>query len=428
MIKTTVQFALAIIHKKINWKKNVYVLSFANACTAASYTMLVPFLPIYLLDLGAPPELVTFYAGAVFSVTFLIAALMAPVWGKMADSRGKKVMAIRACAGLTITYLLGGLVISPGQLFGMRVLQGFANGFLPMVLAISSASAPKEKLGYALGIAQTGQIIGMVIGPLVGGIVAHLFGMRMSFFLAGGFLLFVTLLVAFFVYEPTVSCEGHTNAATIKEGSIWDDFRYAAHNRTIVLMLALSFIISMNNLVLQPIISLYIADLQQSMDNVIFMSGVVFSLGGVAGALSTTFWGEFGQRHGYYLVISLAFLGGGLFNFLQYYPATVLGFGILQFFFGLFFVGANPAVSAMLVRATSADFRGRIFGLATTANQSGAMAGPIVGSMLCAFFGMRQIFLLTGAFLFILGLFIWRKHQKYAFRANEKRGRLREPG
>ena len=130
--------------KIFHWKRNVFVLAFANACAAASYTMLVPFLPLYLLELGVEQNQVALYSGAVFSITFLIAAIMAPIWGKIADQHGKKPMAIRACIGLSIAYILGGLVTSPAELFGMRALQGLANGFLPGALAITSMSATKE--------------------------------------------------------------------------------------------------------------------------------------------------------------------------------------------------------------------------------------------------------------------------------------------
>jgi MFS transporter, DHA1 family, multidrug resistance protein len=395
-----------------NWRKNVYVLAFASSCTAASYTMLVPFLPLYLLELGAPEDRVALYSGAVFSVAFLVAAIMAPVWGKMADQRGKKLMAVRACAGLTIAYFLGGIVTSPLQLFGMRVVQGFANGFLPMVLAIASASAPPDRLGYALGIAQTGQIIGGVLGPLIGGVIAELIGMRLSFFVASGFLLLVTLMVLLLVKEPAASQETASARPKKMDGSIMDDFRYAWSNRHIMGMLILSFIISLANMVLQPVISLYVAALQHSMENVVFTSGLVFSLGGIAGAISTAPWGNFGQRHGYFRVMAMAFLGAGVFNFLQYFPTTISGFAICQFFFGLFFVGANPAVSAILVQASPENFRGRVFGLATTANQSGAMVGPLIGSLISTYFGIRDVFLVTGPVLFCIGFWLWQKRER----------------
>lgn len=395
-----------------NWRKNVYVLAFASSCTAASYTMLVPFLPLYLLELGAPENRVALYSGAVFSVAFLVAAIMAPVWGKMADQRGKKLMAVRACAGLTIAYFLGGIVTTPLQLFGMRVVQGFANGFLPMVLAIASASAPSNRLGYALGIAQTGQIIGGVLGPLIGGVIAELIGMRLSFFVASGFLLLVTLLVLLVVKEPPASASARETKA---DSSIIEDFRYALSNRHIMGMLILSFVISLGNMVLQPVISLYVAALQHSMENVVFTSGLVFSLGGIAGAISTAPWGNFGQRHGYFRVMAMSFLGAGIFNFLQYFPTTISGFAICQFFFGLFFVGANPAVSAILVKSSPDNFRGRVFGLATTANQSGAMVGPLVGSLISTYFGIRDVFLITGPVLFCIGLWLWQKRERRRF-------------
>ena len=392
------------MRENAGWKRAVFLLAFCIGGTSASYTMLVPFLPLYLLELGTPQENVALYSGAVFSVTFLVAAVMAPIWGKMADKRGKRPMAIRACAGLTLAYFLGGIVTSPLELFGMRIVQGFANGFLPAVLAIASVQAPANKLGYALGVVQTGQIIGTVMGPLLGGIIAEIFGMRMSFFLAAAFLLGITIFVFFFIQEPPSAVPA---AKKLQETSILDDFRYAAHNRLLVAMLFLSFVINLSNMVLQPVISLYVAQLQNSMENVAFTSGLVFSLGGIAGALSTTFWGTLGQRRGYFLVMVLAFCVGGVFNFSQYFAPGIVSFAVLQFLFGLFFIGANPAVSATLAGSTDAGFRGRAFGLATTANQFGGMTGPLLGSTISAFLGIQFVFLITGPFLAMIGIVIW---------------------
>lgn len=393
------------------WKRAVFLLALCIGGTSASYTMLVPFLPLYLLELGAPQDQVTLYAGVVFSVTFLIAAIMAPIWGKMADKRGKRPMAIRACVGLTAAYFLGGIVTSPLQLFGMRVVQGFANGFLPAVLAIASVRAPANKLGYALGIVQTGQIIGTVLGPLLGGIISELVGMRMSFFVASGFLLLVTIFVFFFVKEPPRQEKMVKKAV---ETSILEDFRYAAHNHLLVGMLLLAMVINLANMVLQPVISLYIAELQSSMENVAFTSGLIFSLGGIAGALSTAFWGTMGQRRGYFLVMVVAFGVGGLFNAMQYLAPGIASFAVLQFLFGLFFVGANPAVSATLAGSTDAGFRGRAFGLMTTANQFGGMAGPLLGSGIATLLGIKFVFLVTGPCLMLIGGFIWYRclHQR----------------
>lgn len=388
----------------MRWKMNVWVLAISVACTAASYTMLVPFLPMYLLDIGVTEENVSLWSGVIFSISFLVAAVLAPFWGKMADKHGKRPMALRAGFCLGAVYTLGAFVTSPEQLFGVRILQGLANGFFPACLAIASSSAPKDKLGYSLGLIQTGQVIGSILGPLIGGSIAHFIGMRNSFIFAGTVLFIVTFIVAAMVKEPP-----RLSDKTVG-GSVFDDIKYAYNNHLLREMLLLSFIVYIVNMVLQPVISLYVAQLQGSMEGVMLTSGLIFSMGGIAGAFSTTAWGSFGQRKGFFRVMVYAFVGAGMFNFLQFFPATVIGFGILQFFFGLFIVGANPAISATMVNCTDPGFRGRVFGLATTANQSGAMVGPLLGGAVSAAFGIKYVFLLTGPLLIGLGILVYYRY------------------
>lgn len=75
--------------KKVNWKVNLVVLWIGVFFACASYTMVVPFLPIYLLhELHVPQDNVNFWSGLVCSVTFLGAAIMAPYWGARADKVG----------------------------------------------------------------------------------------------------------------------------------------------------------------------------------------------------------------------------------------------------------------------------------------------------------------------------------------------------
>lgn len=388
----------------MRWKMNVWVLAISVACTAASYTMLVPFLPMYLLEIGVSEENVSLWSGAIFSISFFVAALLAPFWGKMADKHGKRPMALRAGFCLGAVYTLGAFVTSPEQLFGVRILQGLANGFFPACLAIASSSAPKEKLGYSLALIQTGQIVGSILGPLIGGGIAHFIGMSDSFIFAGVVLFVVTSVVAVMVKEPPRLSD------KVVSGSVMDDLKYAYHNRLLVEMLMLSFVIYVANMVLQPVISLYVAQLQGSMEGVMLTSGLIFSLGGIAGAFSATAWGSFGQRKGFFKVMVYAFIGAGTFNLLQFFPATVVGFGILQFLFGLFIVGVNPAISATMVNCTDPSFRGRVFGLATTANQSGAMVGPLLGGTISAVFGIKYVFLFTGPLLIGLGILVYYRY------------------
>lgn len=388
----------------MNWRINLWVLCASVVLTSASYTMIVPFLPVYLLELGVSEQDVAMWSGAVFSISFLVGAIMAPIWGKFADKNGKRLMAIRAGLGLAIVYFLGGIVTDPAQLLGVRILQGFANGFLPASLAIISSSAPKEQLGFSLGIIQTGQIIGAVLGPLIGGSLAHVFGMRASFFVAGICLLLVTVVVVFFVKEPEKVEDRHAGS------SIMEDIKRAAKNSLLVEMMGLTLLIQLAMMILQPIMTLYIAQLQGDMEGVVLTAGIIFSLGGIAGAVSTPFWGRYGQRSGYFKAMAFAFGGAGIFNFLQFFPETVVGFGILQFLVGSFIVGVNPSISATIVNCTEASFRGRVFGFATTAYQMGAMIGPLLGGVIAASMGIQYVFIFTGLLLFGISLFVFYRY------------------
>lgn len=158
--------------KMMNWKVLLTILTLAATLMSSSYTMLIPFLPVYLTKELGVTEHVNLWSGAVFSVTFLVSTFMAPIWGAMSDKGSRKLMAIRSAVLLSLAYTLGGLVQTPTQLFFVRVLQGIAAGLWPALLAIMSSNCPQQKLGISMGIMQGAVTAGGVIGPLIGGVLA----------------------------------------------------------------------------------------------------------------------------------------------------------------------------------------------------------------------------------------------------------------
>ena len=272
-----------------NWKIILAILTANVVFMSASYTMLIPFLPMYLVrELGVSQSEVTMWSGVVFSVTFLIGGIMAPVWGKMADTHGKKPMAIRSGLGLALSYLLGGMVTSPEQMVGVRVLQGFAAGLWSVCLAIATSSVPVGKLGMSLGILQSGLTAGNVIGPLIGGVLASMFGMRTSFYLGGAVLFMITLVFWFYIPEPPSSKASKEEAANEPATAL-------LKNAPIREALICSGIVQMVILLIQPIISLYVEKLYHGTDNIIFVAGLVFSLVGIASAMTAPFGGASGR-------------------------------------------------------------------------------------------------------------------------------------
>ena len=165
-------------------------------------------------------------------------------------------------------------------------------------------------------------------------------------------------------------------------------------------------------MMLQPILALYVGEMKGTMEGAAMLSGIILSIGGMAGTITTNLWVRYGQKKGYFRVIFLCFVGGGTVLLLQSLPFGVLWFGALQILVGSFLVGVNPSLSAAITLNTDPNFRGRIFGMTTTAQQFGSMVGPLFASVVSTYLGMHWVFTLTGILLFYLAYKAWHLDKK----------------
>lgn len=391
----------------MNWKLVLVILTCNILFMSSSYTMLIPFLPMYLtMELGVSQADVNIWSGIVFSASFLVSAIMAPIWGKMADTKGKRIMAMRASFLLSISYFLGGIVQSPEQLTLMRLFQGFASGLWPMDLAIMTLYAPPSRLGFCLGIMQGTLTAGGVVGPLLGGILAEAVGMRYSFFLAAAALFTNFLIFTFIIKEPPTPAKTGAAKEDIPDTTECSPWRTPLLRN----MLLCGTLVQMVILILQPVLTTYVAKLAGPLPNIVFVAGLVFSLGGIAGAMAAPIWGTFGQRRGFFKAMCLGMAGAGISMIIQGIPDTLVPFAIMQFVGGLFFCGIHPAINAILASNTPPSYKGRIFGMLFAAQQVGSMAGPLLGGLIATYLGMHWVFALSGVILLLLSTAVWRRY------------------
>ena len=277
----------------MNWKLTLAILSCNVLFMSSSYTMIIPFLPMYLTrELGVDRIDVNMWSGVIFSSTFFVSAIMAPIWGRLADTKGKRLMAIRSSLLISISYFIGGIVETPLQLTLMRAFMGFAAGLWPMDLAIMSLVAPKEKLGFCLGIMSGTLTAGGVIGPLIGGLLATNFGMRVSFFIASTALFINCLMFVFLIKEPRGSTDTKVDEAQ-EELKPWKI-------PAVRILLICGTLTQMFILILQPILTTYVTELVGEVDDLVMVAGAVFSLGGVAGARVLFVNGDRNVRRGHF--------------------------------------------------------------------------------------------------------------------------------
>ena len=394
---------------KINWKVNLAVLWIGVFFAASSYTMCVPFLPVFLLkDLGVSHDNVSFWSGLVYSITFLFAAIMAPYWGARADKVGQRKMAIRAGIGLAITYVMSAMCQDEYQFLVIRGLIGLISGFVPASMSLVSSTMPMDKMGWGMGLMQTALSSGGILGPLIGGYLSSWFGIRASFWLSSVCLTIATLLVIFLVRDVPISEERKN-----RKVELISDLKDALKNKGILYAMLMFFLIQVCVMILQPLITMYAGQLMGKMDNeTVQMSGIIFSLAGISGILAAPFWGKRGQRYGYVKTFCYITFGAGVVNLFQFFTTDVYQFAVVQFIYGLFLAGAIPNINANLADVTDQSIRGKAFGLVTSAQMSGGFVGPLLGGALGNFLPTKLVIISAGIILISMALGTYFKKVK----------------
>lgn len=375
------------------WKRNLWVLWIGVFFTAASFSMVIPFLPIFLLQIGVHRH-TEIWSGLIFSAAFFAGAVASPFWGRVADKYGRKPMIVRAGFALFVIYTLMALVTNPYQILGLRILQGLLSGFIPGAIALIGTNTPGNKVGYALSLISTASATGQIVGPLLGGGISSLVGNRWAFASAGLIVFVSTLLIIFWVTEENF----HPSK---EKGSVRNDLKVAWINQPLMLVILLTVVTACSVMTVEPILPLYVIKLGGSSLHASLIAGIVFSLPGIASAIFAPFWGKWADKVGFNRVLVIGLFGGALGMLAQTAFSHIWGFSIIRFVFGIFFSAVFPALNGLVVKSTSEDFRGRAFGLNQTANQIGGMLGPVIGGFLGGIFPVQSVFAITGILLLI---------------------------
>jgi len=373
------------------WRRTFVVLLIGSFLAATSYTMVVPFLPLFLPEIGVHAHVET-WAGVLFSASYLAGAVVSPYWGALADRYGRRPMMLRAGFGLTLVYLLTGLARSLPELLLLRLAQGVLAGYIPAATALLGSITPEANVGYALSFLSIASATGNIVGPLLGGVLASAFGNRIAFMSAGVVVLPAALLTLAFVEEPAPSGQGTGR-------SIADDLAAAVGNRALLAVLFLTLLTYFSIMTIEPVLPLYIEELGGGPHLASLLAGVAFSVDAIAAIYFAPRWGRLGDRIGFRPVLLAGLVGGGLGNLAQLLVRSVVGFTLVRFAYGAFFAAVFPALNALVVQTTVPEFRGRAFGLSQSAVQLGTMLGPLVGGAVGASFGIHHIFWLTGLLL-----------------------------
>ncbi|UUZ80026.1 MFS transporter [Paenibacillus sp. P26] len=291
------------------WRINLLVLWFGNFLVMAGMTMIVPFLPLYIQEMGLhDPNRLATWAGIIFAGNFVTSFLFQPIWGGLADRYGRKVMLLRSGFGMAVVMTLMGLAQTPWHLFLLRMLNGVISGFVPASVSLMSAGTPKDKMGVAMGTLQSGSVAGSILGPLFGGVLAEWIGFRPIFFITGGLLFAASLLAAFLVKEKFDTAMAKKQQTM----SIFSGFKELSTTKEPPALYSVTFVIQFAILSSMPLIPLFVQRLHGGGEMLAFYAGLVGSVTGFSNMIASPLLGRVGDRLGSQRVLAISLIGAAL--------------------------------------------------------------------------------------------------------------------
>ncbi|MDQ7972311.1 MAG: MFS transporter [Rhodocyclaceae bacterium] len=371
------------------WRRNLAVCMFGSFTTIVAMTLLLPFLPLYVEQLGVKdPAAIVQWSGAAYGATFLTAALVAPLWGRLADLYGRKLMLIRASLGMAVAMALIGIAQDVWQLVGLRLLAGLLGGYASGSMLLVATQTPKARSGWALGTMSSAIMAGNLVGPLVGGALPPLIGIRATFFAAGA-VIFVAFLATAVLIREAPRPRGAKGTAV---GAGWASI---PDRGPVTAMFVTGMLLMLANMSIEPIITVYVATLVRDAAQVTQVAGVVMSAAALGSILSAARLGKLADRIGHWNVIVACFAVSALLLVPQAFVTAGWQLVTLRFLMGLSLGGLLPCIAAVIRHHVPENAAGQMLGYSVSAQYVGQVAGPLMGGYVGGHIGMRAVFLGT---------------------------------
>lgn len=405
----------------LHWRRNLWVCAGGSFTTLVAMTLLIPFLPLYVRQLGvmSTPEVLR-WSGFAYAATFLAAAFTAPLWGVLGDRFGRKPMLIRSSLGMAVAMSLMGLAQNVWQLVALRLLVGLLGGYSSAATILVAAQAPPERTSWALGVLSSAIMGGSVAGPLLGGSLPAAIGIRNSFLLIGA-LVFGAFLATIFLLKGDSPVPAEYASVTRDEAA--GTLGPSGHAGVVVVMLATASMLMFATMSIEPLVTEYVTALEGARWATVW-SGAVMALGALGAIIAAPLVGALADRTGCGRVIVGCLAAAALCLVAQGCVHNAGQLAAVRFAMGLALGGLLPSVTAAIRQVTPVRRIGRVLGLSVSAQYAGQVLGPVMGGVVAGFAGMRSVFLCTAGVLVVaaaLNVLVWKKQMfNYRTRNHER--------
>ncbi len=386
------------------WQRTLWAMVGIQFVMTAAINFLSPIIPLMLPQLGVQTtEGVDIWAGLITGSTSFVAAFASPVWGRVADRYGRKLSLLRSSFAIALFTALMGLSTNVWMFFGARFVMGAFAGFSSAAIALVASQVPERRLGYALGWLSSGQLIGSLVGPVIGGVLSDLTGSyRTPFFWCAGITCAGLVLVWAVVKEDFTPVK-----ASEKRRSLWAGMRLLTGSSSLVSLFLVLLMAQFSTRTVMPVVTVFVQELIGSVPQIATLSGIAFSITGLANLIAAPFLGNRSDVIGYRKVLLICLLGATLTSAPQIFVNDYWTFLAQRFAVGLFIGGILPTANALIGRSVPRELRGTIYGMTASATFLGNSLGPLSGGGIAAVLGIRWVFAVTTLLLAANLVWVW---------------------
>ena len=383
------------------WQINLASLLAVLFVAFVGFYFSTPFIPFLVRQLGVTdPRAVAVWSGVLIGLGPASAAIASPLWGRLADRIGGRLLLVRTVFGFALINLLCALATSIWQLAALQLLMGTLGGFTAVALALASLSAPPESLTRAIAMAQSTQILGLMVGPALGGLLADHFGIRAAFVGSSGLAIIAGLNMLLVYHEPRSAAPQRKPRP---KASLQALLRTPGFAPILVVLFAGSF----TDRSYQPLIPLFVASLVPADGAVASLTGIIVAGGALAAALSANAASHLVPRFTHAQVLWAALVACICGSALMALSHTVWQLGLLRVAVGLFAGSILTLAYGLGGTVVPIEQRSSAFGALNSGAMVGSAMGPIMAGTLAAV-SLRGAFLLNTGIFFIGLLAVWR--------------------
>jgi DHA1 family multidrug resistance protein-like MFS transporter len=381
-------------------RRNILAAAGAGCIGFTGFTLVMPFLPLYIAELGTTDVgEIALWTGLILGATPTVTAISAPLWGRVGDRYGSKLLVIRSLTAFILTKAAMAFVTAPWQLFALRALLGVFAGYGALTMSMAAQSAPRDKMAQAIGTVQTGHRLGPAVGPVIGGLLAPIVGLRNAFLVAALFYAAAMLLIIVVYKEPL------DVKAVKKVRGGWEVFQQLIRLPGFLLALFVIFGLQTVDRSFGPVLPLFVSQVGVGGDRVPIVAGILFSLGAISAAAGSQLAPRLLKRRSpKWVIVNGTITAAVALGAIVVAPSLwILGVAIV--IAGTAMGSSTTAIYSVAGGLLPADAHSTGFGIMTTASLMGLAVSPVAAGLIGSA-GLRIVFVADVVLLLVLGVLV----------------------